>query len=128
MWQRFMKHDKNLLRTGRRVRTRDARWHEGQVRVPDPNRQLASDITGIRAWDGQKRRLAIMIDDEDRMVLAWCFTKRITAEDLAEMLREAVFRCFGEARHQAQGIEFLSDNGRVYTSHRFRPFVRATWH
>jgi len=30
------------------------------------------------------------------MVLAWRFGKRITAEDLAEMLREAVFRRFGE--------------------------------
>ena len=28
-------------------------------------------------------------------------------------------------RAHAQGIEFLSDNGPEYTSHRFRPFVRA---
>ncbi len=35
-----------------------------------PNRRWASDITGIRAWDGQKGRLAIMIDYADRMVLA----------------------------------------------------------
>ena len=41
------------------------------------------------------------------------------------MLREAVFRRFGEVRLRAQGIEFLSDNGPEYTSHRFRPFVRA---
>ncbi len=113
------------LATGRRSRVRDGRRHEGQVRVAEPNRRWASDITGIRAWDGQKGRLAIMIDCADRMVLAWRFAKRITAEDLAEMLREAVFRRFGEARTRAQGIEFLSDNGPEYTSHRFRPFVRA---
>lgn len=82
------------------------------MRVAEPNRRWASDSTGIRAWDGQKGRLAIMIDCADRMVLAWRFAKRITAEDLAEMLREAVFRRFGEARTRAQGIEFLSDNGR----------------
>jgi len=29
------------------------------------------------------------------------------------------------ARPSAQGIKFLSDNGPEYTSHRFRPFVRA---
>lgn len=41
------------------------------------------------------------------------------------MLREAIcWRC-GEARAQAQGIEFLNDKGPEYTSHRFRPFVRA---
>ena len=36
-----------------------------------------------------------------------------------------MFRRLGEARTRAQGIEFLSDNGPEYTSHRFRPFVRA---
>jgi transposase InsO family protein len=46
-------------------------------------------------------------------------------QDLAEMLREAVFQRFGETRTRAQGIEFLSDNGPEYTSHRVRPFVRA---
>ena len=113
------------LATGRRSRAQDGRRHEGQVQVAEPNRRWASDITGIRAWNGQKGRLAIMIDCADRMVLAWRFARRITAEDLAEMLREAVFRRFGETRAGAQGIEFLSDNGPEYTSHRFRPFVRA---
>lgn len=113
------------LSTSRRQVIRPGRRHEGQVRVAEPNRRWASDITGIRAWDGQKGRLAIMIDCADRMVLAWRFATRITAEDLAEMLREAVFQRFGEARARAQGIEFLSDNGPEYTSHRFRPFVRA---
>ena len=113
------------LATGRRSKARDGRRHEGQVQVAEPNRRWASDITGIRAWNGQKGRLAIMIDCADRMVLTWRFATRITADDLAEMLREAVFRRFGEARARAQGIEFLSDNGPEYTSHRFRPFVRA---
>ena len=39
-----------------------------------------------------------MIDCADRMVLVWRFARRMTAEDLAEMLREAVFRRFGAAR------------------------------
>lgn len=113
------------LSTSRQRVLRSGRRHEGKVRVPESNRRWASDITGIRAWDGQKGRLAVMIDCADRMVLAWRFAKRITAEDLAEMLREAVFRRFGEARARARGIEFLSDNGPEYTSHRFQPFVRA---
>ena len=113
------------LATGRRSRARDGRRHEGQVRVAEQNRRWASDITNIRAWNGQKGRLAIMIDCAERMVLAWRFARRITADDLAEMLRDAVFRRFGEVRAQAQGIEFLSDNRPEYTSRRFRPFVRA---
>ena len=82
----------------RRAGLPTGRRHVGQVQVATPNQRWASDITGIRAWDGQKGRLAVMIDCADRMVLAWRFAPRITAEDLAEMLREAVFRRFGEAR------------------------------
>jgi len=59
------------------------------------------------------------------MILAWRFAPRITATDLAEMLSEAVFRRFGETHARAQGIEFLSDKGPEYTSHRFRSFVHA---
>lgn len=113
------------LSTSRRRIIRSGRQHEGRVQVSTPNQRWASDITSIRAWDGRKGRLAIMIDCADRMILAWRFAPRITATDLAEMLREAVFRRCGEARASAQGIEFLSDNGPEYTSHRFRPFVRA---
>ena len=58
-------------------------------------------------------------------MLAWRFAQRITAEDLAEMLREAVFRRFGATRLAAQGIAFLSGNGPEYTSYHFRPFVQA---
>lgn len=123
VWQVLRR--RGWLATGRLRRVRSGRRHDGQVRVAEPNRRWASDITGIRAWNGQKGRLAIIIDCADRMVLAWRFAPRITAEDLAEILREAVFHRFGEARGRAQGIEFLSDNGPEYTSHRFRPFVRA---
>jgi len=122
---RVMRRQGWLSTSRRRQGVRPGRLHTGQVQVAEPNRRWASDITGIRAWDGQKGRLAVMIDCADRMVLAWRFATRITAEDLAEMLREAVFRRFGEARASAQGIEFLSDNGPEYTSHRFRPFVRT---
>ncbi len=123
VWQAMRR--RGWLSTCRIRRMKQGRRHEGKVEVARSNRRWASDITGIRAWDGQKGRLAVLIDCADRMVLAWRFGKRITAEDLAEMLREAVFRRFGEARDRAQGIEFLSDNGPEYTSHRFQPLVRA---
>ena len=80
-------------------------------------------LTGIRAWHGQKGHGAIMIDCANRMGLSRRFAPRITADDIAEMLREAVFRRFGEVRTRAEGIEFLSGNGPEYTSHRFPPFV-----
>jgi putative transposase len=64
--------------------------------------------------------------------LAWRVATRITAEDLAEMLREDVLRRFRDARTRAPGIEFLSDNGSERTSHRSRPRVMTMgvipWH
>lgn len=123
VWQAMQR--RGWLSSSRRRRTTLTRRHQGKVEVAVSNRRWASDITGVRAWDGQKGRLAVIIDCADRMVLAWRFSKRITAEDLAEMLREAMFRRFGQERSRAQGIEFLSDNGPEYTSHRFQPLVGA---
>ena len=123
VWQVMQRQ--GWLSTSRQHTQRPGRRHEGRVQVAEPNRRWASDITSIQAWDGQKGRLAVILDCADRMVLAWRFAKRVTAEDLAEMLREAVFQRFGTARAGARGIEFLSDNGPEYTSHRFRPFVQA---
>lgn len=100
------------LSTGRHHGIRPGRWHEGQLCVAELNRRWASDITGIRAWDSRKGRLAIMIDCADRMVLVWRFATRITAEDLAEMLREAMFRQFGEARTHARGSSSSATMGR----------------
>ena len=113
------------LSTSRRRIIRSGRRHDGRVQVSEPNRRWASDITSIRAWDVQKGRLAIMIDCADRMVLAWRFATRMTADDLTELLREAIWHCVGEARPHTRGIEFFSDNGPEHISHRFRPFVRA---
>lgn len=108
------------LSTDRHRTRRPGRRHDGQVAVEEPNRRWASDITGIRTWDGQKRRLAVILDCADRMVLAWRLAPRITADDLGELVREALFRRFGAARVQARGLEFLSDNGPEYTADRFR--------
>jgi putative transposase len=93
-------------------RGRRRRWSaEQKVALAWPNRTGAG-----RAWDGRKGRLAILIDCADRMVLAWCFATRITDEDLAEMLREAIFRRFGEARAHAQGIEFQRQRARIHVA------------
>lgn len=83
------------LSTSRRGMIPSGPRHEGRVHVSEPNRRWASDITSIRAWDGQKGRLAVMIDCANRMVLAWRFARRITATDLTEMLR----------KHSGDGLE-----------------------
>ena len=88
------------------------------------NQRWASDITGIQAWDGQRGRLAVILDCADRMVLAWRFSKKIRAEDLCELVREAVFQRFAGTRSKARGIELLSDNGPEYISKDFNAFLQ----
>jgi putative transposase len=103
---------------------KESRRHEGQVSVPEPNRRWASDITGIKAWNGEKGRLAVIIDCADRMVLAWRFGQRMLSDELQEMVREAVFRRFGNEKQKAQTIEFLSDNGPEYACRKLRKLLQ----
>ena len=102
---------------------RPGRLHEGQVAVLEPNKRWCSDMSWIKAWDGTKGRLAVILDCADRMVLAWRYAPRIQHEDLCELIREALFSRFGEQREQGRGMEFLSDNGPEYIAEGFRAFL-----
>lgn len=113
------------LASTRNKTVRPGRLHEGQVSVSEPNMRWASDITSIRAWNGEKGRLAVIIDCGDRSVLAWRWGKRMLSEDLQEMVREAVFRRFGEDREKARGLQFLSDNGPEYACDRLRTVLQG---
>jgi putative transposase len=107
-----------------RSRSQRLRRHQGRVSVLQPNRRWASDITGIKAWNGEKGRLAVIIDCADRMVLSWRFGQRMVSEELQEMVREAVFRRFGLEIKRAQNIEFLSDNGPEYACRKLRKLLQ----
>jgi len=108
-----------------RSRSPRMRRHEGRVSVLEPNRRWASDITGIKAWNGEKGRLAVIIDCADRMVLSWRFGQRMVSEELQEMIREAVFRRFGTETGKAQALEFLSDNGPEYACRKLRHVLQS---
>ncbi len=99
---------------------RERQRHDGRVSVLEPNRRWASDITGIKTWHGEKGRLAVIIDCADRMVLTWRFGQRMVSDELQEMVREAVFRRFGNETKKAQALEFLSDNGPEYACRKLR--------
>jgi putative transposase len=104
------------LASHRRRTVRPGRRHEGKVAVLRSNRRWACDITSLKLWNGQKLRLAVIIDCADRMVLAWKLHARLTTEDVSELLREAVFHRFGRQRQHAKGLEFLTDNGPEFVA------------
>ena len=113
------------LSTNRHKRLRRGRIHEGVVSVTEPNRRWASDITVIKAWNGEKGRLAVVIDCSDRQVIAYRWAKRITGEVLIGLLKEAIYLRFGEgAVPEKREIEFLSDNGSEYIEKGFRRFLK----
>lgn len=123
VWRILRRRDWLSSTRSRLGRTR--RRHDGQVSVPEPNRRWATDITGIKAWNGEKGRLAVIIDCADRMVLAWRFARRMPSEELQEMVREAVFGRFGAEKEKAQHIEFLSDNGPEYACRKLRGVLQG---
>jgi len=90
---------------------RPGRRHEGKVAVLQSNQRWACDLTTFKLWSGQKLRLAVIIDCADRRVIAWKLQARLTALEVCELLREALFQRFAQQTHQAKGLEFLTDNG-----------------
>jgi putative transposase len=100
------------LSTARMHRRKPGRRHEGVVAVPEPNTRWSSDITGIKAWNGEKGRLAVILDCADRQVLAYRWGRRIQASDIQDLVKEAMVKRLGT--EQVKGLEFLSDNGSEY--------------
>src|SRR5208283_5076210 len=75
------------------------------------NRRWVCDSTTFKLRTGQKLRLAVIIDCADRRVMAWKLQTRLTALEVCELLREALFLRFAQQTHPAKGLEFLTDNG-----------------
>lgn len=88
-----------------------------------PNTRWASDITVIKAWNGQKGRFAVIIDCFDRQILSYRFKKNITSYDIQDMVIQAVKNRFGSDETLQNKIEFLSDNGPEYISRNLRRFL-----
>ena len=91
---RFMKENELLLNRGRTRGT--TRQHTGKIAVDIPNTRWASDITSIKCWNGEKLRLAIILDCCDRSVIAWKAGKHMQASDIELLVQDALFTRFGE--------------------------------
>jgi putative transposase len=117
MIHRYMKEEGLLITTHRRRGS--SRPHTGKVSVEEPNTRWASDITSIKCWNGEKLRVAIVIDCCDRSIIAWRAGTSILAGDIELMLQEALFKRIGEQalpfiEGAGNQLEFLHDNGPEY--------------
>ena len=109
-------------RTKRKARER----REGVVSVAEPNKRWASDITNIKAWNGEKGRFAMLIDCADRQILEYRWARSIKGEDIRDLVKSAVLNRFENGVITEKGsIEFLSDNGPEYIKTEFRWFLKC---
>lgn len=112
MVHRFMREE-GLLITRHRTRG-NGRPHTGQIAVANPNTRWASDITSIKCWNGEKLRVAFLMDCCDRSIIAWRAGKHMQAVDIELMVQEALYHRFGKSLPDRGQLQFLHDNGPEY--------------
>src|SRR3954451_11316383 len=107
---------------------------EPSGRHPTPNYPMAfagwirwcSDGFEISCWNGDLVRLAFIIDAHDREIIAWHAVANagISGSMVRDMMLEAVKSRFA-AIQAPHALEWLTDNGSVYTAHETRAFATA---
>src|ERR1700687_3939535 len=97
---------------------RRPRDHDGQIATLRSNIRWCSDGLEFTCWNGEVVRLAFALDCHDREVISWVAT---TAGVSGEMIRDIMVNCvekrFGNIR-APHPVQWLSDNGSIFTAHR----------
>lgn len=112
MVHRYMKEEGLLLK---RFRSRgSSRPHTGKIAVEEPNTRWASDITSIKCWNGQKLRVAFVMDCCDRSIISWKIGLTMQACDIELLVQEAIFQRFADGLPAKDQLQLLHDNGPEY--------------
>jgi putative transposase len=121
---RLMRQNGMLL--ARHTGRRKGRLHDGKVVVMRSNLRWCSDGFEITCWNGDLIRLAFIIDAHDREIIAWHAVANagISGSMVRDMMLEAVETRFA-AIQAPQPLEWLTDNGSVYTPAQTRDFATA---
>ncbi len=98
------------------VHRRRGRAHRGRIIRDRVNERWCSDALVIGCWNAEVVHVAFALDCHDREVLAHVAAARpLVAEDIQELMRRSVRHRFGPHR-PAEAIQWLSDNGSIYTA------------
>lgn len=104
----------NLPRAARR---RTGRAHRGLIQRPASNERWCSDVLEIACWNGEMVQLGFALDCHDREALGHVEVPRdFTGPDIQELMRRAVTSRFGDGGRPDDPIQWLSDNGGIYTA------------
>ncbi len=99
-----------------RQHRRTGRAHTGQIVRPGSNERWCSDTLELACWNGEFVVLAFALDCHDREALAWVAAPRdLVSTDIVTLLEQAVAARFRAARPSTP-IQWLTDNGAIYTA------------
>jgi len=103
----------------------EERRHDGRVAVNRSNLRWCSDGFEIPCDNGDRVRIAFSLDCCDREAMAWVATTGgISGADIRDLMVESVEARFGLVNRLPAPIEWLSDNGSVYTAELTRAFAK----
>jgi len=112
---RIMRRHKLLLE---RSTGRPHRIHDGTIVTLKSNLRWCSDALEIQCWNGERVRVAFSLDCCDREVIGYVATSGfVTGEMIRDMMVQSIEARFGsDVRRVPHPIEWLSDNGSIYTA------------
>ena len=119
---RIMRRNKLLLE--RCTGDGRGRKHDGVIITLKPDLRWCSDSFEIRCWNGERVYVVFVLDCCDREVTGFVAApEALCGEHVRDMMVKAVDHRFGsETRKLNSPIEFLSDNGSIFTSDETRTF------
>ena len=119
---RIMRRNKLLLE--RCTGDGRGRKHDGVIVTLRPDLRWCSDSFEIRCWSGERVYVTFVLDCCDREVTGFVSAAEpLCGEHVRDMMVQAVDHRFGaDTRKLTNPIEFLSDNGSIYTSDETRAF------
>lgn len=101
----------------RATRRRTGRAHRGLIRRDVSNERWCSDVLEIACWSGEIVQLGFALDCHDREALAPVEAPRdLTGADIQQLMHGAVAARFGMGQRPDVPIQWLSDNGSIYTA------------
>jgi putative transposase len=99
------------------ARHRTGRVHTGQIRRAASNERWCSDVLEIACWNGEYVQVGFALDCHDRECLAALAAARdLTARHIQRLMHEAVAARFGRGGRPETPIQWLSDDGSIYTA------------
>ena len=101
----------------RSARRRTGRAHTGQIQRAVSNERWCSDVLEIACWNGEYVQIGFALDCHDRECLAHVAAARdLCTRDIQQLMHAAVATRFGTGSRPDAPIQWLSDNGSIYTA------------